>query len=434
MRLSKLKLPKDESGIAIFMVIAAVTILSVLVTEFTYVAQVNARMAFDSTDQIKAHYLAKTGLKISLLRLKAYKELKSFGGGNSPLPKIPKPILDQVWSFPFVYPLPNNLPGMLPGAKDEIDKFEKESSLSGKFTATIESESDKININSIIADFAPLQASPSPSPSDRTQPRASPSPSASPIVYSAKEAREGMKEIFTQIIQKKFIDDPGFAAEYRDLQVDELFDNILGWVDYTHQPRNSSGKQAIPYKRAPFYNMSELRMIYPMDDDLFDLLAPNFTTAMTNGFNVNTMREPMLRAIFSQATDEEITEFFKFRDSTEEDNTFQSVDDFWKYIEKSFAAYRSTDDLKNKMIQQGIKLITDEETFKIKIVAQVNQATRILEAWVTMDAARKTPNNTGRTTPNPTPTPSPSPSDSGTPGGTNPAGGTGLRITFMRES
>ena len=431
MRLSKI--PKDESGIAIFMVIAAVTILSVLVTEFTYVAQVNARMAFDSTDQIQAHYLAKTGLKISLLRLKAYKELKAFGGGNSPLPKIPKPILDQVWSFPFMYPLPNNLPGMTPGAKDEITKFESESSLTGKFTATIESESDKININSIIADFAPLQPSPSPSPSSngRGNPRPSPSPSTSPTVYSAKEARDGMKELFTQIIQKKFTDDPGFAAEYRDLQVDELFDNILGWVDYTHQPRNASGKQAIPYKRAPFYSMSELRMIYPMDDDLYDVLAPNFTTAMTNGFNVNTMGEPMLRAIFTLAVDEEITEFFKFRDSVEEDNTFQSVDDFWKYIEKSFAAYRSTDDLKKKLIQQGIKLITDEETFKIRVVAQVNQATRILEAWVTMDSAKKAPKNPS---PGPTPSPSPSSNDPNAPGTTNPPGGTGLRITFMRES
>src|SRR4051812_9020825 len=83
---------RDQSGIALFMVIAAITVLAILVTEFTYVAQVNQQMAFDGVNQIKAHYLAKTGLKLSLLRLKAYQHVKEAlgqagGGANQLLPK-----------------------------------------------------------------------------------------------------------------------------------------------------------------------------------------------------------------------------------------------------------------------------------------------------------------------------------------------------------
>ena len=306
----------DQSGIALFMVIAAMTILSVLVTEFTYVAQVNSRMAFDSTDQIKAHYLAKTGLKISLLRLRAYKELKAFGsgsgGGSGGLPKVPKQLLDQIWSFPFLYPLPKDLPGMTAFAKDEITKFEDESGLEGRFTATIESDSDKLNLNSMIAEFVP-KPEPSASPTKTPKPpgaagaaqpssKPSPSPSASANPYDIKEARDGMKRFITSLIEDRFKTDPDFAAEYRDLQIEELFDNILGWIDYTHQPRNASGRQTIPYKRAPFYSVSELRMIYPIDDALYDLLAPNFTTSLTSGVNVNLVKEPMLRALFPKTS------------------------------------------------------------------------------------------------------------------------------------
>ena len=48
------KLPdgRDKSGIALFMVIAAMSILSILVTEFTYISQINQKIAFDALDQV----------------------------------------------------------------------------------------------------------------------------------------------------------------------------------------------------------------------------------------------------------------------------------------------------------------------------------------------------------------------------------------------
>ena len=74
---------KNQSGIALFMVISAISLLSIIVTEFTYISQINQRMAYDSLDQVKAHYLAKSGLKLSLLRLKAYQQVKGLIGGSS---------------------------------------------------------------------------------------------------------------------------------------------------------------------------------------------------------------------------------------------------------------------------------------------------------------------------------------------------------------
>lgn len=454
-----LRLPAktDESGIALFMVIASMTVLSVIVTEFTYVAQVNSRATADSSDQLKAHYLAKTGFKLSLLRLRAYRELKSFGGEGSNLPKVPKNILDQVWSFPFFYPIPAGAPGLTVAMKDGIEKFQNESSLPGKFTATIESESNKIGINSLIASMAPA---PAPSPTRKPGQKAPPSGAADQddgsgasgagtddgkkgkktAKYDVEEARKGFKELLTRIFEEKFKKDPDFADEYRDLEIEELYDNILGWIDFTYQPKNQSGKQTIPYKRAPLYSLTELHMIHPVDDGIYDLLAPNFTTLITPGINVNKIQEPMLRAILTGITDDEVIEFFKFRDSVEEDNSFKSAEDFYKYVEKSVAAFKSSttlDELKTRLAKQGIQLLVDEQIFKITVVAEVNKATRILEAWVTLEdpetAKKKTPAAAGAPV-QPTASGGFDAADVGSaPGATKP-NAAGLRLLYMKES
>lgn len=257
---------QDQKGIALFMVIAAVSMLTIMVTEFTYVAQVNARMIFDSADQVKAHFLAKTGLKISLLRLKAYQKVKAFTAGNPAMGAMGD-MVNQIWSFPFLYPIPTTIPGLPVGLKDEIAKFQKESSLEGSFTAVIEAESSKININTFLTSFQAkkkkdrsVDTSSTRTESDSGRGSGSDSKKAEEGQFDAVEAKKALKEILVNIVQAKFKEDPDFANEYNDLNMDEMVDNILGWIDYTHQPANSSGRQLIPYKHAPFYHISELRM------------------------------------------------------------------------------------------------------------------------------------------------------------------------------
>ncbi len=449
---------KDESGIALFMVISAMTILSVLVTEFTYVAQVNATMAFDSTDQIKAHYLAKTGLKISLLRLKAYKELKALGGSGGSGGggfKVPRQILEQVWAFPFIYPIPKEVPGMTPIMRDQIDKFQNDSGLTGRFTATIESASNKLNLNSMLQAYGiPSKASPSPSPGagpngGGTTPTPTPTP-ADPNGTTKKEfdpeaAREAIKSSITEIIKDKFEDDQDFAAEYRDLNIDELFDNIASWVDWQYESKFNTGRQKIPFKRAPFYSINELRMIYPMDDALFDLLAPNFTTFLTSGINANTIAAPMLRALLPGIKNEEVTEFFKYRDDPDEDHKFNSPDEFFKYVEKSVQSFRdpkSTEELKKRLESHGQSIIVDEETFKITVVSEVNKASRVLEVWVTLQNPKSSSGSSGRRGGGGADIPSPPPGvapesgygEEGTEGSNTKTNSAGLRVLFMRES
>ncbi len=394
---SKENLAQDSSGIALFMVISSISVLAILVTEFTYIAQISQSIAYGGLDQTQAHYLAKSGLKLSLLRLKAYQQVKKFadsmsksmgasGGGG--VPGVPRSMIEKIWNFPFFYPIPSNIPGMSPSEKAMVEKFEKDANLEGKFSAVIESESSKYNLNLLLAAYAP-----NPNPSSLPQGTPSPTPTAgatpTPVPsYSPQEARDSLGEFVDNILRRKFEDDSDFASNYRDFRLEEFMDQVVSWADRTYERRTSSNQDKIPTKRAPFYSVQELHMLPSIDDELYNLLAPNFTVNPTPGININTMQEATLHALIPRMTKEEVKEFFKYRDSEEVDNSFDSLDEFYKYLQKSVGFFKGSqqaiDEFKSSLIKRNIQLVTDESQFKITVRAQVNQAIRTIEAWVTL--------------------------------------------------
>lgn len=398
----------SESGVALFMVLGVVAILAILVTEFTYVSQVNQKMAFDGLDQVKAHYLAKSGLKLSLLRLKAYQNVKqtisknSGGEGGAAVAQsmIPKGLLEKIWSFPFFFPIPTDVPGISEVDKSKIQEFQKESSLDGRFSALIESESSKFNLNSILAPFAAVP-SPSPSPTpgsnpnnsggnqnaNNVNPAATPSPTSTG--FDQEKARNSLRAYFENVLNNKFEADPDFATEYRDLKVEDLMNGILVWADRSFEPRGTIPEYFKP-KRAPFYTLSELHMVNPIDDPIYELIAPTLTVSATSGVNINTIQEPALRALLPppMMTKEDVAEFYKFRDDVEEDHLFKSADDFYKYLQNSVPYFRNDEKeiarFKQDLSSRNLQIVTEETDFKITVQATVNQSTRLIEAWVTL--------------------------------------------------
>ena len=414
------------------MVIAAMTVLSILVTEFVYIAQVNQRMAYDGLDQIRAVYLAKTGLKISLLRLKAYENVKSVAGSAGGA--VPRSILEKIWNFPFLFPFPTQVPGLTAGQKEQITKFQGETGLIGNFTAIIESESSKFNLNSILQPFS-ANPSPSPSPSGTNGVTFTPQnpdpngPQAKP--FDPTVARKALGDYLYGIMTHEFEADPDFAQEYRDFKIDDLMDSITAWADRTYQRKNEPRNELIPSKKAPFYELSELHMVQGMDDRLYKLFAPALTVATTPGLNVNTLKEPTLRALIPQITNEEVTEFFKFRDSEEEENTFKTPDDFFKYLKtgiKTLGSDSAIAKFKTDLSTQGVQIVTDESVFKITVQAQVNQATKLLEAWVEVGGSGASKSTGSGTAAGGTAT-APTDPNAAT---SKAAADSGLRITFMR--
>jgi len=183
--------------------------------------------------------------------------------------------------------------------------------------------------------------------------------------------------------------------------------------------------------------VSELHNLSLMDDDIYDLFAPNLTALPTQGVNINTMNESTLRALIPLMNKDELRDFFKYRDSPTEGSLFNKVDDFYKYLTTNVAAYKSNSQGLQKLQQdfstRGIQLLTDESLFKITVQAKVNSSTRTIEAWVSVkpvSAAQQVPQPPAGV--NPT---TPQPSGATTTGQTQQQAAppdSGLKITYMR--
>ena len=435
---------KTQSGVALFIVLAAMSILSIMVTEFVYVGAVNKRIAYEGLDQLKAYYLAKSGLKLSLLRLKAYQIIKDFMKSNGVGDAVPTSVIEKVWSFPLVYPIPSDLPGLTSTQKDAINKFTKDSNLEGSYSAIIESESGKYNLNSILQSYAYAMPSPSPTapnPNGNSNSNDNdseiaknntPNPNPSPTpTFNVDVARQSLQDYLTQLLYTKFRDDRDFADLYRDLRVEDLMDSIVSWSDNTYDARRPR-RDEIVIKRAPFYSLSELRMLPEVDDTLYDLLSGALTCSITPGIHINSMKPETLSALVPQLTKEENAAFFKFRDAPDKNNAFAKVDDFYSWLTDNASAFRNNPnaiaDLKKSIEQRSIQLLIEEKTFRITVTARVGGSSKVLQVWAQFEDAESKDGTVA--------TPAPPVSASGTlpvgPDGIVIRGQTGLKITFMR--
>lgn len=447
MRRSRLSNARNERGVALFMVLAALSVLTFLVSEFVYVSQVNQKLAYDHFDQLKAHVLAKSGFKISLLRLKAYQQVKSYVATlGAAAGAVPPSMLNQIWSFPLMFPLPTDVPGMSPIDKDQILEFQKTSNLEGRFLSVIESESNKYNLNSLLEGDRPIPPEPSPSPSPSTagggapaQPAPNPSPSPSIAPFDAAAARNNLQEFLQSLLTRKVETDDAFAKLYRDYRLSDLVQNIATYVDPKFDAPTYRRDHPIPPKKAVFFDLTELHLIPGVEEPIYDLFAPVLTTNQTQGFNINVMGEGILRGLFPRMTNDEVADFFKYRDAPPpEDHSFKDVAAFWDWMTKNLSSARG-DQREIQRIQDELKaknynLIVDDSQYRVTVSASVNTARRTIQAIVNLSPSAP-PGVGGAPQPNPSPSPSPAGIPQ-TPGfGANPAQfpkATGIQIETLR--
>jgi type II secretory pathway component PulK len=411
----------DRRGVALFIVLTSMATLSIFVSEVTYTAQINQKLAYDRLDQLKSLALAKSGLRLALLRIRAYSEIQKaigqFGGSDVTNSVIPKAMIDKIWAEPVTIPFSGDLGGLPTEMKDALTKFRKNSGMEGKLYISIQAQSSKVNLNSTLSAFAALAPEKSKSKNPNTggagaqgqqegqqqgQGQGAGSGEAEATVFDPNQARQALGQQIQESLQRKFEEDEKFRDEYRNFRVEELVEEILGWSDLSYDsPREQIS--TVPFKRAPFYHMTELNYLPSMDDKIFELLSTQFSAGVASTINVNTIRLDVLRALIPQMTKEEAEKFFEFRDgrgANGEDNKFKSSDDFYRYIQekvKFFAGSQTrATDLKKAFTQRGIQLVTEEVNFLVRIEATVQQTKRTLEAMVSLlDSKQKDSSSNG---------------------------------------
>jgi type II secretory pathway component PulK len=410
------RLIRNKRGVALFIVLTSMATLAIFLGEITYTAQINQKLAYDRLDNVKATALAKSGFRLALLRIRAYSEIRKMiqGAGAAANSVVPKEMLEKIWNEPLIIPFSGDL-SMLPGSvRDAVEKFRKDSGMEGKLYISIQSQSTKFNLNSHLAPFAPLKASPTPSSTSGN----STAPAATPVPFNPDEARNLLTEQINQTFQKKFEEDEVFRDTYRNLRISDLAEDILAWNDLTVENMRTQSR-VIEYKRAPFYDVSELHYLPTVDDGIYDLLAPTFSAGVDSSINLNKIHNATLAALFPAMTEDDRKKFFEFRDQsdkkTSEDQPangspiekkdggpFKEVAEFYQWLEKNVAAYNSPtriQEFKDGLNKRGITLTTEESQFLVHIEGTVNQTKRTLEAIVSIVPERGPPTN-GNTNPN----------------------------------
>ncbi|MGZ3775496.1 MAG: general secretion pathway protein GspK [Pseudobdellovibrionaceae bacterium] len=354
---SQIKKPlQNNRGIALMLAIACLMLIMYFANEVSYDSNVEYLVNSQGLNRIKAYYAAKSGLQLSLLRIKIYQQAQSkFGAqlGNSPL-------LDQIWKFPFAWPLP--IPAELSAIdKDNFKKLTKESAMDASYMVTIEDEGSKIDLNDLN------------------------SPS--------KVLRDSTKIQLLKIFQQKLKEDEAFMKDYSNVRFEELINNIADWMSDKAASLNGGDKKSrysdlnqeaqvdyYPPNRA-FRTLAELHMVSGMNDDFYNLLEPRITIYGMKGINPNLATREVLKSLDPAMTDEVVSEIIKRRDSQELGGPFKcdqngGSSEFWNFVQ-----------------QRGVRMLGKPEevplicdtvlSFKIRSTGNFASATREITAIVT---------------------------------------------------
>lgn len=294
--------------------IACLMLIMYFATEVSYDSNVEYLVNSQGLNRIKAYYAAKSGMQLSLLRIKIYQQAQSKLGaqlGNSPM-------LDQIWKFPFAWPLP--IPDELSAIdKDNFKKIAKNSSMDSSYMVTIEDEGSKIDLNDLN------------------------SPS--------KALREATKKELITIFEQKKREDEVWASAYSAESIEQLVNKIADWMSNKATSLNGGDKKSAyaelnsasktdyyPPNRA-FRTLAEVRMVPGMNDEFFNLLKSRVTIYGMKGINPNLASKDVLKSLDPAMTDQVVTEIIKRRESEDQGGPFKcdqqgGSSDFWNFVQQ----------------------------------------------------------------------------------------------------
>lgn len=372
-----------EAGIALFMVISAVAVLSVLVTELTYSTQVSSRLAYNALDNLRAYYLAKAAYRFSLVRLNAYSAVKNFVDDpkNKNIKAVVGSYVDRIWDMPVIFPPPlaKDAPASV---ADPIKEFVKESALSGTYLSAIFGESSKINLNNL---FIKEIEAPTGSTGVSAGGTGASGPTGATTAAAKKEAvdcRPMIENTIFGLLRQRMETDEEFADVYRSVTARDIVDAMDAYLKRDARGSSLPGFSQVTAKEAPFYSISELHLIPGIDDELYDMLAGSFTTYSTPGINVNTATRATLWGLLPELTEQEMDDVMRKRDDPDVGQPWTDEKDFWAAVSSTGSGASALNSIQDRFKKAGLNVITTEGSFRVGVEATVGQATRRIEAYV----------------------------------------------------
>ena len=285
----------SRAGVALLMVLSAIMLLTILVTEIAHSATVRIKLAAHHRDEVRSEALAETGIQLYRLILMASKQL-----GRNPMIMEYGAMMginaDTLWQMvPFINTGLVRMVFVSDGDMDEGDatrlaaaglsEDERDESREGRrnfldfdgdFSASIQDESRFIYVGRLQAtSFAEL------------------------LELPAAQEIQGL-------MSKEEVNDY-FYRENIDKM--ELIGNLVDWTDADDMRLYEGGDEAALYERldspykpknAPFDSIQEIRLVDGWHrDGVWERLGRHLTIYGAGKINVNTAQKDVMRAILA---------------------------------------------------------------------------------------------------------------------------------------
>lgn len=400
------KILSNQRGVALLMIMTAILFLTVIYGDFTFDSKISRLKATNIMDRAQAKLLAESGLQMAMTRLRLYKEAYNTIQNNQNLKNaVPAQLLNQLWEVPYIFPVPvGKDAGRV--VKDSIDKFMKESVMDGEIRVNVQNISNRLNLNMLRYDMQKIAAEAQAGEDQDDQYRQN-----GPQDYTNQNQFSVDQALYTtmkRLVDEKKDKDDAFNDRYGNLNYQVLFTNLKYYAsDYgtlNRDPLLGEAEQTfqkIPMtpKYGPMTSASELYMVPGWDDQLIELIQNEFSVYPTTQIDLNKITGNFLKILFPQLTDDDVAEFFKAKNDTNNPKFFNSIGDLKNYWVNTERRMSDSDfDARVKVFEaKGITFGSNPNLFKVISEGIFNRSTYTLVATVVLPTQETTPQTSGQT-------------------------------------
>lgn len=284
-----------KKGVALIMAITILLFMVYIAKEVSRDSLIEFAVNSQELNRLKAYYAARNGMQMALLRVKIFQQTSRL-----PLPPGLAGELDQIWKFPFAWPIPvgkevNSI------ARDSVAKLTSESFMDATYSHTIDDEGSKIDVNDLISPSKTLQ--------DVTK-----------------------KQLMT-IFERKLEFDEEFRKEYQSYRFEDLVNRMIDFMsDKNASASGGSKKQyfaALGEQYPPnrgFRTLDEIRLVPGMTEEFFKILESQVTIYGMKAINPNTAPEEVIKSLDKGMTDEAVKEAMARRNDPDLGGPFKGAD------------------------------------------------------------------------------------------------------------
>jgi hypothetical protein len=384
------KILNNDSGVALMMIMTAIILLMAIYGEFTFESKIARLKATNILDKSQARLLSESGLQLAMARLKLYREAYNAVQNNADAKNMVKEqILNQLWEVPFMYPIPVTESASA-ALKSTIEKFSKDTLLEGEMKVTIQNISNRLNLNMLRIDMTKYNPDPN---QDNGQDETSILNMADNAIMSDVSVDQSLYFLLKRLVDDKKEKDEAFNDRYSNINYQEMITNLKYFIsDYNSMSQDplaadaENAFQRIPLtsKYGPMGSASELFMIPGWNDELIELIQNEFSVYPAAQIDFNKLTANMLRILIPGLSDEDVREFFIWRDDPDQPKFINSKAEFKRYIVEQERLMGDTafDERMKLFEQKGISFGANPNLFKVISEGTYNRSTYRLIAYV----------------------------------------------------